>query len=107
MKKLVSLIVLMEFMTLSAIAAQGDSVKTPVRNRAPLQPNAYDPLPLGAIEPKGWLRNQLEIQAAGLTGHLDEFWKDVGPDSGWLGGAGESWERGPYYLDGSCRLLMN
>ncbi|MGI9072350.1 MAG: beta-L-arabinofuranosidase domain-containing protein [Bryobacteraceae bacterium] len=104
MKKLVSLIVLMEFISLSAIAAQGESVKAPVKNRAPLQPNAYDPLPLGAIEPKGWLRNQLEIQAAGLTGHLDEFWKDVGPNSGWLGGTGESWERGPYYLDGLLPL---
>jgi hypothetical protein len=61
-------------------------------------------LPLGAIEPKGWLQNQLHIQAEGLTGHLDEFWPDVGPPSGWLGGRGESWERGPYYLDGLLPL---
>jgi len=75
-----------------------------VVNRAPLQQNAFDPLPLGAVEPRGWLRRQLEIQAAGLTGHLDDFWSDVGPNSGWLGGAGESWERGPYYLDGLLPL---
>src|SRR5437764_11105368 len=49
-----------------------------VANRAPLRPNTYNLLPLGAIEPRGWLRKQLEIQASGLTGHLDEFWKDVG-----------------------------
>lgn len=76
----------------------------PVSNRAPLQPNAFDPLPLGCIKPAGWLRRELVIQASGLTGHLDEFWPDVGPGSGWLGGQGESWERGPYYLDGLVPL---
>jgi hypothetical protein len=81
-----------------------DLFRTPIPNKAPLQPNAFNPLPLGAIEPRGWLRMQLEIQAAGLTGHLDEFWNDVGPNSGWLGGTGESWERGPYYLDGLLPL---
>ena len=76
----------------------------PVRNRGPLAPNAFDLLPLGAIRPTGWLRRQLEIQASGLGGHLDETWADVGPNSGWLGGTGESWERGPYFLDGLVPL---
>lgn len=75
-----------------------------VRNRAPLARNAFYPLPLGAITPSGWLRNQLRIQANGLGGHLDETWPDVGPNSGWLGGSGESWERGPYFLDGLVPL---
>lgn len=68
--------------------------------------DAMTPLTLGEIRPKGWLRSQLEIQATGMGGHLDEFWPDVGPNSGWLGGSGESWERGPYFIDGLLPLSV-
>ena len=64
----------------------------------------FELLPLGCIVPLGWLKSQLQIQAAGLGGHLDETWPDVGANSGWLGGTGESWERGPYFLDGLIPL---
>jgi hypothetical protein len=74
------------------------------KNRLPLAANAFYPLPLNSIKPLGWLHDQLQIQANGLSGHLDEIWADVGPNSGWLGGTGESWERGPYFLDGLLPL---
>src|SRR5713101_3671746 len=75
-----------------------------IQSRPPLRATPFLELPLGSIEAAGWLRDQLEIQAEGMTGHLDEVWQDVGPNSGWLGGSGESWERGPYYLDGLLPL---
>src|SRR5260370_16806131 len=75
-----------------------------LQSRPPLRATPFLELPLGSIEAAGWLRDQLEIQAEGMTGHLDEVWQDVGPNSGWLGGSGESWERGPYYLDGLLPL---
>jgi len=57
----------------------------------------------GAIKPKGWLRRQLEIQAQGLSGHLDQIWPDV-KASRWIGGNREGWERVPYWLDGFIPL---
>jgi uncharacterized protein len=74
-----------------------------VPNSPPLAENAFNPLPLTSVRPTGWLRRQLEIHANGLSGHLDEFWPDL-ENSGWRGRGGESWERGPYFLDGLVPL---
>jgi uncharacterized protein len=81
-----------------------ESASPVIKNSAPLAPNAFYLLPLGSVRPTGWLRGQMEVQANGLGGHLDETWADVGSNSGWLGGTGESWERGPYFLDGLVPL---
>lgn len=62
------------------------------------------PAALGTVVPAGWLRRQLLVQKNGLTGSIDALWEDLGESSGWLGGAGENWERGPYYLDGLIPL---
>ena len=55
------------------------------------------------IQPEGWLKRQLEIQARGLAGNLDQIWPDV-RDSAWMGGSREGWERVPYWLDGFIPL---
>ena len=68
-----------------------------------LYPSIFQTLPLGSVMPKGWLLDQLELQAGGLSGHLDEFWPDV-KNSGWIGGKAEGWERAPYWLDGVVPL---
>jgi len=68
-----------------------------------LKPLEMQPLPLGSIKAEGWLKNQLQIQADGLSGHLDEFWPDI-KNSGWFGGDAEGWERAPYWLDGVIPL---
>lgn len=76
-----------------------------ITNRAPLVEKPYTELPLGAIKPEGWLLEQLLIMRNGMTGHLDELYtKVVGPRNGWLGGDGDGWERGPYWLDGLVPL---
>ncbi|HYE08214.1 MAG TPA: beta-L-arabinofuranosidase domain-containing protein [Planctomycetota bacterium] len=66
---------------------------------------AFTPLPTGAVKPAGWLAKQLRAQADGLTGHLDAFWPSI-RDSAWVGGPGDAWERGPYWLDGLVPLAF-
>lgn len=74
-------------------------------NRAPLAPKAYVELPLGAIRAQGWLREMLERQRSGATGQMDRLYPEVmGPRNGWLGGDGDQWERGPYWIDGLLPL---
>lgn len=64
----------------------------------------YEPLPLGAVQPEGWLLDQLKIMKTGATGRLDEYYWKVKNDNGWLGGKGDGWEETPYWLDGAVPL---
>ena len=76
-----------------------------LQNRAPLMAKPYLELPLGAIQPNGWLKEQLVSMKNGMTGHLDEIYPEVvGERNGWLGGDGDGWERGPYWIDGLLPL---
>lgn len=74
-----------------------------VADEPAVRPLALEPLPVGAIRPTGWLKVQLETQAKGLGGSLDEYWPDI-KDSAWIGGKAEGWERVPYWLDGIVPL---
>lgn len=87
-------------MAASALGAQGY-----VSNRAPLTESRFIELPIGAVKAEGWLRQQLVLQKDGLTGHLDELYPNVvGSRNAWLGGDGDAWERGPYWIDGLLPL---
>jgi len=87
--------------------AQQPSTKPYDFNRAPLKQDVYVQLPLGSIKAKGWLLKQLELQKEGFTGHAEELYpepENLGNNSDWLGGTGNSWEKVPYYVKGLVAL---
>lgn len=98
---------------LSAGAETGNNESINVNyrnNRYPLITNPYMELPIGTIKPAGWLNEQLKRMAGGMTGNLDQVYEKVmGQRNGWLGGDGDVWERGPYWIDGLLPLayIMN
>ena len=103
-------VVLLSCVSLSALpalnAVQAQSANQHyVVNRAPLADTPFTELPLGTIRARGWLKSQLECMASGMSGHLDETYPEVvGKRNGWLGGDGDGWERGPYWIDGLLPL---
>lgn len=81
-----------------------------VFNRPPLASKPYAELPLGAISARGWLQDELLRMAKGMSGNLDLWYPEVcGSRNAWLGGDGDAWERGPYWIDGLYPLayLLN
>lgn len=97
-------------LSLGAAAADADNYPRVV---APQVQTAFAPLPPGAIEPQGWLRDWAQSAAQGITGHLDEWHPTFG--GGWKGvklnapnsradGTGWPLEQCAYWLDGAIRL---
>lgn len=76
-----------------------------VDKQSRLQPTAYQELPLGAVKAEGWLKEMLLRQRNGMTSRMDVLYPQVmGDRNGWLGGDGDQWERGPYWIDGLLPL---
>ncbi|HKI32527.1 MAG TPA: beta-L-arabinofuranosidase domain-containing protein [Gemmataceae bacterium] len=97
----------------SAFAEEAPSAASPptdrrttlyVSNREPLAPSPLVKLPPGSIQPKGWLRHQLDAMRDGLTGRLTEIspWCQFGGNA-WTDPKGQGhsgWEEMPYWLKG-------
>jgi hypothetical protein len=92
--------------SVKVVATPASSLANPfyTTNREPLAPNPLIKLPIGQITPKGWLRHQLELEAAGMTGHLEEISKWCKFEgSAWADPQGQgqnAWEELPYWLKG-------
>lgn len=98
---------LLALATLVTLSVYAQPIATPetVFNRAPLVETPYAQLPLGEIKPKGWLNVQMQTMLDGMTGNLDEIYEFVvGDNNAWLGGEGDAWERGPYWIDGALPM---
>ncbi|WP_114789208.1 glycoside hydrolase family 127 protein [Niabella yanshanensis] len=77
-------------------------------NRKPLQQLYFIKLPVGSIQPRGWLQKYLELQRDGLTGQLGEIsaWL-AKKNNAWLSADGKGdhgWEEVPYWLKGYANL---
>ncbi|HWV73047.1 MAG TPA: beta-L-arabinofuranosidase domain-containing protein [Pseudosphingobacterium sp.] len=77
-------------------------------NRKPLRALSFIKLPVGSIQPEGWLKKYLELQRTGLTGHLGEISAWLAKENNaWLSkdGTGDhGWEEVPYWLKGYANL---
>lgn len=109
MKTIKQLTVLLTTLALSFPAfseEQGEQVSGYyLNNRQPLLQKSYIALPIGSIKADGWMAEQLQLMKKGMTGNLDVIYPQVmGKRNGWLGGDGDVWERGPYWIDGLLPL---
>ncbi|MGA2499236.1 MAG: beta-L-arabinofuranosidase domain-containing protein [Tepidisphaeraceae bacterium] len=93
--------------------ANNDRAVNHARLCEPAVKPAFLPLPPGAVEPAGWLRDWAQSARDGITGHLDEWhptfadgWKGVPVHAPGAKPDGTGWpiEQSAYWLDGALRL---
>lgn len=75
-----------------------------ISNKKPLQPSSFIKLPLGSIEPGGWILKCLQLQKNGMSGNLEKIsaWLEK-KNNAWLSPDGKGingWEEVPYWLKG-------
>ncbi|MGH2642445.1 MAG: beta-L-arabinofuranosidase domain-containing protein [Chitinophagaceae bacterium] len=79
-----------------------------ISNKAPLKPSSFIKLPIGSIQPGGWVLACLERERNGETGHLEQISAFLEhKDNAWLNPEGEGihgWEEVPYWLRGYADL---
>lgn len=73
-----------------------------VGNRLPLKPLHFIKLPVGDVQPEGWLKKYLILQKDGLTGKLGEIsaWLEKDNNAWLMSGGNHGWEEVPYWLKG-------
>ncbi len=69
-------------------------------------PGVFSPLPLGSVQPCGWMNDQMQLMSDGLAGHMYDFYHFV-HSSPWIGGHSEYSvlnEGLPYWFNGLVPL---
>ena len=73
--------IILAFMATTVFAHNNDSCEDCIvnyqNNRYPLITKPYMELPIGSIQPTGWLEEQLNRMAKGMTGHMDTIYEKV------------------------------
>ena len=77
-------------------------------NRTPLEPSRLIALPIGSVQPRGWLLEIMKRQRDGLCGNLGDIsvWLQKNGNA-WLSADGKGkygWEELPYWLRGYIQL---
>ena len=117
LKKMIPLVVVSMFACTTAVDEDITNMSRPdvssvnthfVGNRPPLQPLSFIKLPVGTVQPGGWVREYLHRQRDGLTGHLPDISRWLQKENNaWLSPTGvgdHGWEEVPYWLKGYISL---